>query len=72
MQGTRAVSAAQKGGEPEKAKTEVEKAEKEFLMSVNRLGVGLDGDRARVDWGRVQKLATKVEQDWAKWLAHSE
>eukprot|EP00287_Rhodomonas_sp_CCMP768_P008998 CAMPEP_0196719488 /NCGR_PEP_ID=MMETSP1091-20130531/2443_1 /TAXON_ID=302021 /ORGANISM="Rhodomonas sp., Strain CCMP768" /LENGTH=265 /DNA_ID=CAMNT_0042060447 /DNA_START=12 /DNA_END=809 /DNA_ORIENTATION=+ len=70
--GARAVSAAQRGGDPEKSKTEVEKAEKDFLMSVNRLAVGLDGERTRVDFGKVVKVAQKAEDDWQRWLALSE
>lgn len=69
--GARAVSAAQRGGDPEKKKSEVEKAEKEFLMSVNRLAVALDGERSKVDFGKAEKAALKVEQDWGKWLALS-
>jgi hypothetical protein len=65
----RAVSAAQRGGDPEKPKTEAEKAEKDFLMSVNRLAVGLDGDRVKVDFGKVSKAALKAEADWEKWVA---
>ena len=45
--GLKAVSAAQKGGEPDK-KTDAEKIERNYLNLLNKLATSLDGTKRKV------------------------
>uniref|UniRef100_A0A7S0Z5E1 Uncharacterized protein n=1 Tax=Hemiselmis tepida TaxID=464990 RepID=A0A7S0Z5E1_9CRYP len=67
--GLRAVSAAVKGGEPDKPATKSELAEKTFLGTMNKLAVALNGEKAGgTDWVRAGKAFSKAEEDWQKWV----
>eukprot|EP00291_Cryptomonas_curvata_P020659 CAMPEP_0172162124 /NCGR_PEP_ID=MMETSP1050-20130122/6495_1 /TAXON_ID=233186 /ORGANISM="Cryptomonas curvata, Strain CCAP979/52" /LENGTH=249 /DNA_ID=CAMNT_0012832075 /DNA_START=6 /DNA_END=753 /DNA_ORIENTATION=+ len=52
--GSRAVSAAQRGGEPESAATATELAEKAFLKRLNQLAVLLDGSQGPVAYPKAR------------------
>eukprot|EP00282_Hemiselmis_andersenii_P012358 CAMPEP_0114149880 /NCGR_PEP_ID=MMETSP0043_2-20121206/22404_1 /TAXON_ID=464988 /ORGANISM="Hemiselmis andersenii, Strain CCMP644" /LENGTH=200 /DNA_ID=CAMNT_0001244571 /DNA_START=200 /DNA_END=802 /DNA_ORIENTATION=- len=67
--GLRAVSAAVKGGEPDKPATKAELAEKTFLATMNKLAVALNGEKpGGPDWVRAGKAFDKAEEDWKKWV----
>ena len=66
--GLKAVSAAQKGGEPDK-QTDTEKLERAYLNLLNKLAKSLDGAQRKVDFGVSKKILGDMEVQWALWEA---
>ncbi len=56
------MSAAQRGGEPDKALSKTELAEKTYLSSLNKLAVALDGEKKAVNWVLVNKVFAKSQE----------
>ncbi|KAJ1475484.1 hypothetical protein T484DRAFT_3172864 [Baffinella frigidus] len=73
--GKRAVSAAQRGGDPEKALDKIELSEKKFLKEVNALAVICDGESpvnrktpGGINYRKAGDALVKAEKAWAAWV----
>jgi hypothetical protein len=67
--GLKAISAAQKGGQPDKVVDEAEKIERTYLNLLNKLAKSLDGTQRKVDFSISRKILDSMEVEWTKWEA---